>query len=148
MLWFYSLGCDILKTLCVHAKSLQSCLTLCTLWTVVHQAPLSMGFSREELLEWVAMTSSRGSSWCRDWTHISYVSCIGRWVIYHWHHLGSPAHQACYPWDSPWKNTGVGFMPSSKGSSRSRDRTCVSYICLPINSCLLTDLPYFLIFLI
>ena len=23
MLWFYSLGCDILKTLCVHAKSLQ-----------------------------------------------------------------------------------------------------------------------------
>ena len=36
-------------------------------------------------------------------------------------------------------------MPSSKGSSRPRDRTCVSYICLPINSCLFTDLSYFLI---
>ena len=26
----------------------QSCLTLVTLWTVAHQAPLSMGFSRQE----------------------------------------------------------------------------------------------------
>ena len=32
----------------LHAKSLQSCLTLATLWTVVCQAPLSMGFSRQE----------------------------------------------------------------------------------------------------
>ena len=34
-------------------------------------------------LEWVAMSSSRGSSQPRDWTHISYVSCIGRQVLYH-----------------------------------------------------------------
>ena len=26
----------------------QSCPTLCDLWTVAHQAPLSMGFSRQE----------------------------------------------------------------------------------------------------
>ena len=35
----------------MHAKLLQSCLTLCTtttLWTVAHQAALSMGFSRQE----------------------------------------------------------------------------------------------------
>ena len=31
----------------MHA-SLQSCLTFATPWTVAHQAPLSMGFSREE----------------------------------------------------------------------------------------------------
>ena len=30
------------------AKSLQSCPTLCDPWTVAHQAPLSMGFSRQE----------------------------------------------------------------------------------------------------
>ena len=30
------------------ARSLQSCLTLCDPWTVAHQAPLSMGFSRQE----------------------------------------------------------------------------------------------------
>ena len=32
---------------CVLAKLLQSCLTL-TLWTVAHQAPLPMAFSRQE----------------------------------------------------------------------------------------------------
>ena len=31
----------------VAAKALQSCLTLCAPWTVAHQAPLSMGFSRQ-----------------------------------------------------------------------------------------------------
>lgn len=41
-------------------------------------------------LEWVAMPSSRGSSRPRDRTHISYVSCIGRRVLYHECHLGSP----------------------------------------------------------
>ena len=34
-------------------------------------------------LEWVAITSRRGSSWPRDGTHISCTSCIGRWVLYH-----------------------------------------------------------------
>ena len=32
----------------VQAKSLQSCPLCATLWTVAHQAPLSMGFSRQE----------------------------------------------------------------------------------------------------
>ena len=52
-----------------------------TLWTVDHQAPQSMGFSRPRILEWVAMPSSRGSSQQgRDWT---CVSCSGRRVLYH-----------------------------------------------------------------
>ena len=33
---------------CVPAKPLQSCLTLATPWTKTCQAPLSMGFSRQE----------------------------------------------------------------------------------------------------
>ena len=34
---------------CMHAKPLQLCSTLCaTLWTAVHQAPLSTGISRQE----------------------------------------------------------------------------------------------------
>ena len=32
-------------------------------------------------LEWVAISSSRGSSWSKDWT---CVSCIGRQIFYHW----------------------------------------------------------------
>ena len=53
---------------------------LVTLWTVAHQAPLSKGFTKDLPLEWIAISSSRGSSWPRDRIHISYVSCIGRWV--------------------------------------------------------------------
>ena len=34
-------------------KLLQSCLIFVTLWTVVQQAPLSMGFSRQEHWRWL-----------------------------------------------------------------------------------------------
>ena len=61
-----------------------------TLWTVVRQDPLSMGFSQQEYWESVAISSSRVSSQPRDETNISYVSCIGRQVLYHYRHLGSP----------------------------------------------------------
>ena len=40
-----------------------------TPWTVAHQAPLAMGFSRQErILEWVAITFSSGSSQPRNQT--------------------------------------------------------------------------------
>ena len=59
---------------------------LATPWTVAHQAPLSMGISQARKLEWVAISSSRGSSRPRDWT---CISCIGRWILYHLRHLRS-----------------------------------------------------------
>ena len=34
------------------------------------------------ILEWVAMPSSKGSSSPKDENHISYISCIGSWVLY------------------------------------------------------------------
>ena len=37
-----------------------------TLWTVAHQAPLSMGFSKARIRELVSMPSSKGSSLLRD----------------------------------------------------------------------------------
>ena len=43
-----------------------------TLWTAAHQAPLSMGILWARILMWVAMTSSRGSSWPRDQIWVSY----------------------------------------------------------------------------
>ena len=47
------------------------------------------GILQARILEWVAMPSSRGSSRPREGTHVSYVSCIGRQVLYHWCHLES-----------------------------------------------------------
>ena len=39
----------------------------------------------------------------------------------------SPPGSSVYG-DSPGKNTGVGYMPSSRGSSQTRDQTQVSHI--------------------
>ena len=50
-------------------------------WTLARQAPLSMGSLQARMLEWVAISSSRGSLPPRDGTCISYVSCTGRRVL-------------------------------------------------------------------
>ena len=43
----------------------QSCPTLATPWTAAHQAPPSMGFSRQKVLEWgaIAFSSRESSVW-------------------------------------------------------------------------------------
>ena len=84
-----------LNKLIIYASSLDLCLVYACmlshfsrvqffviLWTIASQAPLSMGFSRQEN-EWVAMPSSKRSSQPRDRTSISYISCIGRQVLDH-----------------------------------------------------------------
>ena len=53
------------------------------LWTIAHQAPLSRRILQARILEWVATLSSRGSSQPRDRSNVSYVSCIGRQVLYY-----------------------------------------------------------------
>ena len=39
---------EMQSLVCLRAKSLQQCPTLCSLWITAHWAPLSMGFSRQE----------------------------------------------------------------------------------------------------
>ena len=46
-----------------------------TLWTLGHQAPWIF---HVRILEWVAVPSSRVSSWPRDWICVSYVSALAR----------------------------------------------------------------------
>ena len=41
------------------------------------------GILQARVLEWVAIFYPRGFPWPRDWTHVSYVSCIGKQVLYH-----------------------------------------------------------------
>ena len=47
------------------------CPTLETPWTVARQAPLSIGLFQARILEWVAISFSRGSSQPRDQTRVS-----------------------------------------------------------------------------
>ena len=46
--------------------------------------------SQERILEWVAISFSKGSSQLRGQTHIS---CIGRWILYH--SAAREAHSSC-----------------------------------------------------
>ena len=79
--WLISLS--VILSAAAAAKSLQLYPTLC------HPADCSPpgssvhGILQARMLEWVPMPSSRGSSRLRNWTHISYVSCIGRRLAPH-----------------------------------------------------------------
>ena len=91
-------------------------------WTVAHQPLLSMGFPRQEyesgLLYLLPGDLLRNRTW---------VSCIGRWVLYPLSHLGSPTktfpearwkecrpyihlnpYQQPYPWTTAIKLTILG----------------------------------------
>ena len=83
-------GSTVCQTLCatgVRAKPLQSCLALCN---PMGWKPLGFsvcGILQIRILEWAAVPASRGSSQPRVRT---WVSCTGRWVLYHQRHLESP----------------------------------------------------------
>ena len=80
MLWAECL-CSPRKNNSARMLICLSCLTLCIPLDCSPLGSSVRGISQARILEWVAISSSRGSSWPRDWIHISYVSCIGRWVL-------------------------------------------------------------------
>ena len=63
----------------VKVKSLSYVWLFVIPWTVVYQAPPSMGFSRQECWSGLPFSFSRGSSWPRDWTRVSLI--VGRRFI-------------------------------------------------------------------
>ena len=79
----------------VHAKSPQLCLTLCNSMDYSPPGSSVHGILQATLLEWVAIPSSRGSSWPRDQTQ---VSCVGRWVLVLYHSITWEAQR--WPWYS------------------------------------------------
>ena len=48
------------------------------------------GIFQARILEWVAISFSKESSWPRDWTQVFCISCTDRWVFYH-----------CATWEPP-----------------------------------------------
>ena len=69
---------------CMHAKSLQLSLTLCNPMDCSPPGSSVHRIHQAEILEWVAISFSKGSAWPRDQTCVSWVSCIGRRILYHW----------------------------------------------------------------
>ena len=88
-----------------------------TPWTVVHQAPLSVELWTR-ILEWVAISSSKGSSQPRDRICSSCVFCIGSRILYHWCHLGMASFSPLF--------TSSGLSSSYTSQATSSLATCLS----------------------
>ena len=68
----------------MHAQSLSRVWLFCDLVDWSPPGFSVRGISQARILKWVAISSSRGSSWPRDQTCVSCVSCIRRQVLFHW----------------------------------------------------------------
>ena len=60
------------------------CLILCDPMDCSMPGSSIHGIPQARILGWVAIFFSRGSYQPRDWTQVSWVSCIGRWILYCW----------------------------------------------------------------
>ena len=73
--------------LCVCAH-VQSCPALCDPMNCCPPGSSLHWILQAKILEWVAISFSRGPCWSRDRTRVSYLSCIGRQTLYQLCHLG------------------------------------------------------------
>ena len=70
--------------LCAACSVTQSCLTLCNPMDCRFLPGSSFhGIFQARILEWIAISPSKGSSWLRYRTWVSGVSCIGRQILCH-----------------------------------------------------------------
>ena len=113
-----------LLTTCMHAKSVQSCLTLCDPTDCSPPGFSIHGILQARILEWLAMPSSRRSSWPRDSTHV--------YLYLHWQ-VGS------WPLAPPRKPTGdhitlsrVQNLPDLPGSLEGRPKRFLLHVWWPL----------------
>ena len=85
--WSLEISVCVCVRVCVymHAHAL-SCPTLCNPLDCSLSGSFVHGIFQARILEEVAISSSRGSLWPRDWTHVSNISCVwqaGSLPLYH-----------------------------------------------------------------
>ena len=100
---------------CVCAKSLQLCLTLCNPMDCSPPGSPVHGILQARILEWVAMPSSRKSSWPRDRTRISYIYLHRQAGSLHYCHQGSLVNSGDGSNCSLWQGQGA-FLPLNSHS--------------------------------
>ena len=83
--WCHCWLCGLWKLTQCHCLHLL-CALLCSITSDSFATPQGSsvhGIFQSRTLKWVAISYSRGSSWLRDPTYVSCVSCIGRQILYH-----------------------------------------------------------------
>ena len=85
-----SVLCSIVFVTLSSVWRAQLCPALCNSMDCSPPGSYVHGIFQERILEWVAISYSKRSSWSRDQIHVSCISCIGRWILYHyatWHYI-------------------------------------------------------------
>ena len=98
----------------VKVKSLSRVRPSATPWTAAHQAPPSMGFSRQEY--WSGVPSPSPT--------VTQSQSVSHLVVSLQPHEPGPARLLC-PWNAPGKNTQVGCHFLLQGSSQPKGQTQV-----------------------
>ena len=75
----------------------QSCPALCDPVDCSLPGSSVPGIFQARIVEWVAISYSRGLSWPRDRTRVFCISYIGRWILYH-----------CTTWEAQLVSQGRG----------------------------------------
>ena len=88
--WFFKNSHHLLSIKLFAYSVAQSCPTLCDPINCSPPGSSVHGIFQARILKWVVISFSRGFSWSRDQTCVSYISCISRWVIYY-----------CASWEVP-----------------------------------------------
>ena len=101
-----------------------------TLWTVAHQAPLSMGFSRQEYWGGLPFPSLGDPPHPGIKPMSPRVSHIGRWVLYH-----------CATWEACYITS---YSP--KAFNGPSNKTRAFSMALPISMPFYSELPFFFFF--
>ena len=126
--------------LCV--KSLQSCPTLWNPTDCILPGSSVHGILQARILEWVAISSFKGSSWSKYQIRVSYVSCIGRQM------LAPPGKDqtwlTCWWWklSQTWRTVPQSWgpiesdqLPCETGDSQLwTDSSQTQYFCVPAES--------------
>ena len=69
----FKIICHTIVRVCSVTWVVSACLTPCNPMDCSPPGSFGHGIPQARILEWVAMPSSRGSSWCRNQTHISCI---------------------------------------------------------------------------
>ena len=87
-----SLNCNysiyLIPAKCMPVNWLQSCLVLHDTKDGSLPGSFVFGILQARILECLAIFSSRGSSWPRNWTDVSCLSCVGRQIPFTTHPPG------------------------------------------------------------
>ena len=89
--------------MCTHAKLLQSCPTLCNSMDYSLPGSSVHGIFQARILEWIAISFSRGSSWPRDLTQ---VSCLAS-GFFTTEPLGKPLFSSAHPLNQWFSTSGI-----------------------------------------